>query len=99
MITSLIDADFFKISLATSSKHNLYKVAHIILEVINTELISLQTDDIYGVQVMAVVLLKDNDMENYLNGLNASEYEAVMRMKDTFHSRDDVKRFVNGLRG
>ncbi|WP_155998345.1 hypothetical protein [Lachnoclostridium phytofermentans] len=48
---------------------------------------------------MAAILLTDNEIDNYLKGLNASEYEAVMRMKDTFHSRNDVERFVNGLRG
>lgn len=85
--------------MVTSSKHNLYEVAHIIFEVINTEPISLQTDNIYGAQVMAAILLTDNEIDNYLKGLNASEYEAVMRMKDTFHSRNDVERFVNGLRG
>lgn len=61
------------------------------------EPISMQTEDIFGVQVMPALLFTDNDMGNYLNGLNASQYEAVMRMKDTFHSRDDVERFVDGL--
>ncbi len=63
------------------------------------EPISLQTEDVFGVQVMPALLFSDNAMGNYLNGLNSSEYEAVMRMKDTFHSRDDVERFVNGLHG
>ncbi|WP_312100029.1 hypothetical protein [Lachnoclostridium sp.] len=48
---------------------------------------------------MPAILFLDNSMDNYLNRLNSSEYEAVMRMKDTFQSRDDVERFVNGLRG
>ncbi|ABX44180.1 hypothetical protein [Lachnoclostridium phytofermentans] len=56
-----------------------------------------QTDNVYGGQIMPVLLFSDNSMDEYLNGLNSSEYEAVMRMKDTFHSRDDVERFVNGL--
>ncbi|HCL01434.1 MAG TPA: hypothetical protein DHW61_03310 [Lachnoclostridium phytofermentans] len=59
----------------------------------------LSQTDVYGVQVMPAILFLDNSMDNYLNRLNSSEYEAVMRMKDTFQSRDDVERFVNGLRG
>ncbi|WP_312372235.1 hypothetical protein [Lachnoclostridium sp.] len=59
----------------------------------------LSQTDVYGVQVIPAILFLDNSMDNYLNRLNSSEYEAVMRMKDTFQSRDDVERFVNGLRG
>lgn len=61
------------------------------------EPISLETEDIYGVQVMPALLFTSNNMSSYLSGLNASEYEAVMRMKDTFHSREEVERFVSGL--
>ena len=56
-----------------------------------------QSNYVYGVPLMPALIFSDNSMDDYLNGLNSSDYEAVMRMKDTFHSREEVERFVNGL--
>lgn len=63
---------------------------------------SFGTDDYFGVRVFPFflfpfLLLANQDTETYLQTLNKSEYEAVMRYRDDFGSIREMKRFVNGL--
>jgi hypothetical protein len=67
-------------------------------EVMNMEPISFGTDDNFGVKVLPAIFLDNNGIDIEHGQLTQSELEAVARVRDQFHSKEDLRDFVRGLR-
>ena len=60
---------------------------------------SFDSDNNFGSRVFPIVLITDHSIESYLETLDSSTREAVERVQDQFKSREEVEKFVRGLRG
>ena len=60
---------------------------------------SFDSDNNFGSRVFPIVLITDRSIESYLETLDSSTREAVERVQDQFKSREEVEKFVRGLRG
>lgn len=60
---------------------------------------SFDSDDSFGNRVIPTVAFSDNSIDAYLESLDNGTKEAVERNRDQFKTRDDVERFIQGLRG
>jgi hypothetical protein len=64
----------------------------------NMDPISYGTDDNFGVRILPVLFLDNNGVDASQGQLTPSEREAVARVQDQFHSKEDLRNFVKGLR-
>lgn len=62
------------------------------------EPISFGTDDNFGVRVLPALFLDNKEIDAEHGQLTQSELEAVARVRDQFHSKEDLRNFVRGLR-
>ncbi len=60
---------------------------------------SFDADDTFGSRVFPIVTFTDDSIESYLETLDSATREAVARNQDQFKSREEVEKFVQGLRG
>lgn len=60
---------------------------------------SFDADDNLGSRVFPIVTFMDDSIESYLETLDSATREAVARNQDQFKSREEVEKFVQGLRG
>ena len=60
---------------------------------------SFDADNNFGSRVIPIVTFMDNSIESYLDTLDSSTREAVERNLEQFKSREEVEKFVQGLRG
>lgn len=62
------------------------------------EPISFGTDDNFGVRVLPALIWGDDEFSAEYGQLSRSELEAVARVRDQFHSKEELRDFVKGLR-
>lgn len=62
------------------------------------EPISFGTDDNFGVRVLPALFLDNKEIDAAHGQLTQSELEAVARVRDQLHSKEDLRNFVRGLR-
>jgi hypothetical protein len=62
------------------------------------EPISIETEDAFGVRVLPALFMDNKEIDASHGSLTKSELEAVARVQDQFHSKEELIQFVRGLR-